>query len=158
MNSLPIADPFRYLRETWGVNLLRGISTTLIESDLFNILPNYWFGVHWYTKQSSLNVEPIEIKDDSSVLRTSIIDVEDILTEKQLTNREQTLTQKISEKQSSTSSVGDYEEKDQSDDSSDSSLDLDKMIDEIDKSVIIEGKSLFKKEQNFLNLTFKSLP
>ena len=46
MSNLAISNPFKYLEQNLNVNLLKGISTALIESDFFSLLPLYWFGNH----------------------------------------------------------------------------------------------------------------
>ena len=60
MNTSEIKDPFKYLDQHLKVNILRGISTSLIESDIFTILPLYWFESHWsnnntVVKKSAIN-------------------------------------------------------------------------------------------------------
>ena len=57
MNNLAITSPFEYIQNNLNVNLLRGISTSFIESDIFTQLPLYCFWSNWINK---------EIEDDKS--------------------------------------------------------------------------------------------
>ena len=47
MINIALRSPFKYLEECLNANLLRGISTTLIESGILNKLTLYWPGNHW---------------------------------------------------------------------------------------------------------------
>ena len=70
MSNLAISNPFQYLEQNLNVNLLKGISTTLIESDFFSLLPLYWFGNHSankYTEASKSTLIEREENDEWNI-------------------------------------------------------------------------------------------
>ena len=55
MNNLAVDNPFKYIAENLNVNLLQGISTSLIDSGVMNMLQLYWFNDHWFNNEFEVN-------------------------------------------------------------------------------------------------------
>ena len=55
MINISRSSPSKYLEECLNANLLRGISTTLIESGILNKLTWYWPGNHWNDRENNIN-------------------------------------------------------------------------------------------------------
>ena len=146
MNNAAIVNPFWYIQEELGVNLLKGISTTLIESNLFNLLPYYWFGVNWSAKENSSDiVQDIVNVENDTILKTSVTDV--ITVEEKLNDKEHLVKNYQSQNRSPVSLEEDNEEKNQSDDyPSKSSLDLNKKVSAIDRPAQIVDVDEEEKE------------
>ena len=154
MSSSAIVNPFRYIQEEWGVNLLKGISTTLVESSLFNLLPYYWFGARWFAKESSSDlVQDVVREENYSIVKANASQINGILTEEILTGKENLAKSNHSQNRSPVSLEKDHEVKNQSDDySSKSSLDLNKIVNAIDRSVQIVDEDEEEKEIDLLKI------
>ena len=65
MDSQAITNPFKYLYENINIDIWRGISTNLIQSNILEIWSNYWLSSNW-TFENSLQILKIEDKAVSS--------------------------------------------------------------------------------------------
>ena len=55
MSNLAISNPFKYVEQYLNVNLLKGISTSLIESGILYQIFGYWSQNHWIYKCYEVN-------------------------------------------------------------------------------------------------------
>ena len=112
MSNLAISNPFQYLKQNLNVNLLKGISTTLIESDFFSLLPLYWFGNHSankYTEASKSTLIEREENDEWNI-RIQLSDADVIEINSDLSYSTSKLDQKLKEELKSTISYDNLEQ------------------------------------------------
>ena len=113
MSNLAISNPFQYLEQNLNVNLLKGISTTLIESDFFSLLPLYWFGNHSankYTEASKSTLIEREENDEWNI-RIQLSDADVIEINSDLSHSTAKLDQELKEELKSAISCYNLEQK-----------------------------------------------
>ena len=113
MSNLAISNPFQYLEQNLNVNLLKGISTTLIESDFFSLLPLYWFGDHRANKYTEANKSSLMDREENDEwnIRIKLSDADVIEINSDLSHRTAKQNQELKEELKSAISYDNLEQK-----------------------------------------------